>query len=54
MNRVYLYLINSDNLKDIFGQIEDYRNYINQLHWTLDVSFSKDASRKRAGNAVQN
>jgi predicted transposase YbfD/YdcC len=26
----------------------------NQLHWTLDVAFSEDASRKRAGNAAQN
>jgi len=26
----------------------------NKLHWTLDVSFSEDASRKRAGNAAQN
>jgi predicted transposase YbfD/YdcC len=26
----------------------------NKLHWTLDVSFGEDASRKRAGNAAQN
>ena len=26
----------------------------NKLHWTLDVAFSEDASRKRAGNATQN
>jgi predicted transposase YbfD/YdcC len=26
----------------------------NKLHWTLDVAFSEDASRKRAGNASQN
>ena len=26
----------------------------NKLHWTLDVAFSDDASRKRAGNAAQN
>jgi len=26
----------------------------NKLHWTLDVAFSEDASRKRAGNAAQN
>jgi hypothetical protein len=24
------------------------------LHWTLDVAFSEDASRKRNGNAAQN
>jgi predicted transposase YbfD/YdcC len=26
----------------------------NKLHWTLDVAFSEDASRKRTGNAAQN
>ena len=26
----------------------------NKLHWALDVAFSEDASRKRAGNAAQN
>ena len=26
----------------------------NKLHWTLDVAFSEDASRKRSGNSVQN
>ena len=26
----------------------------NKLHWTLDVGFSEDASRKRNGNAAQN
>ncbi len=25
-----------------------------ELHWTLDVAFAEDASRKRAGNATQN
>jgi len=24
------------------------------LHWTLDVSFGEDTSRKRKGNAAQN
>ena len=26
----------------------------NKLHWILDVAFSEDSSRKRAGNAAQN
>lgn len=26
----------------------------NKLHWTLDVAFSEDASRKRNKNAAQN
>lgn len=40
---------------------EDYQKAIrshwaieNKLHWTLDVAFSEDASRKRIGNAAQN
>lgn len=40
---------------------ENFQNYIrshwgieNKLHWTLDVSFREDASRKRAGNSAQN
>jgi len=40
---------------------EDFQNAIrshwgieNKLHWTLDVAFSEDASRKRIGNASQN
>jgi len=27
---------------------------VNKLHWTLDVCFSEDNSRKRAGNVAQN
>lgn len=26
----------------------------NKLHWTLDVAFGEDASRKRIGNSAQN
>jgi hypothetical protein len=26
----------------------------NKLHWTLDVAFSEDTSRKRIGNVSQN
>ncbi len=40
---------------------EDFQNAIrshwgieNKLHWTLDVAFCEDASRKRIGNASQN
>ncbi|MCG8752848.1 ISAs1 family transposase, partial [Tenacibaculum finnmarkense] len=39
----------------------NYQNHIrshwgveNKLHWTLDVAFSEDASRKRNKNAAQN
>lgn len=27
----------SDNLKSIFGQIEDHRSHINQLHNLIDI-----------------
>jgi predicted transposase YbfD/YdcC len=43
------------------GSAEDFQKAIrshwgieNKLHWTLDVAFSEDASRKRANNAAQN
>lgn len=34
--------------------IRSHWNVENQLHWTLDVLFGEDASRKRKGNAAQN
>jgi len=36
------------------GQNSSHWAVENKLHWTLDVGFSEDASRKRAGNAAQN
>ncbi len=34
--------------------IRDHWSVENQLHWSLDVSFGEDASRKRKGNQAQN
>ena len=52
-SRIYI-----SSLKDT---AENFQNYIrshwgieNKLHWTLDVSFREDASRKRTGNSAQN
>ena len=40
---------------------ESFQHYIgshwgieNKLHWSLDVGFHEDGSRKRAGNSAQN
>ncbi|PCI07786.1 MAG: hypothetical protein COB73_07770 [Flavobacteriaceae bacterium] len=52
----YVYYIS--NLKDsssIFQtSIRSHWAIENKLHWTLDVAFSEDASRKRNKNAAQN
>ena len=40
--------------KDFQSNIRSHWAIENKLHWTLDVGFSEDASRKRAGNAAQN
>jgi predicted transposase YbfD/YdcC len=46
------------SLKDIAvnyqSHIRSHWGVENKLHWTLDVAFSEDASRKRNGNAAQN
>ena len=34
--------------------IREHWGIENKLHWTLDVAFSEDASRKRIGNSAQN
>lgn len=40
--------------KEFQSKIRSHWAIENKLHWTLDVAFSEDASRKRAGNAAQN
>ena len=40
--------------KDFQRAIRLHWGIENKLHWVLDVAFSEDASRKRAGNASQN
>ena len=40
---------------EIFNQkIRGHWQIENQLHWTMDVLFDEDASRKRSGNSAQN
>jgi predicted transposase YbfD/YdcC len=48
-------------ISNLLADPEDFQKAIrshwaieNKLHWVLDVAFSEDASRKRAGNAAQN
>lgn len=48
-------------ISSLKANAEDFQNAIrshwaieNKLHWMLDVAFSEDASRKRAGNSTQN
>ena len=49
------YISNLENNANEFQtKIRSHWAVENKLHWTLDVAFSEDASRKRAGNAAQN
>jgi len=43
-----------NNASEFQTKIRSHWAVENKLHWTLDVAFSEDASRKRAGNAAQN
>ena len=43
-----------NNANEFQEKIRSHWAVENKLHWTLDVAFSEDASRKRAGNAAQN
>lgn len=43
-----------NNATEFQSKIRSHWAIENKLHWTLDVAFSEDASRKRAGNATQN
>lgn len=49
------YISNLEDKAMNFQQnIRDHWGVENKLHWTLDVAFSEDASRKRNKNAAQN
>ena len=49
------YISSLQNEADEFqSKIRSHWTIENKLHWSLDVAFSEDASRKRAGNAAQN
>ena len=43
-----------DNAKNQQANIRSHWGVENKLHWTLDVAFSEDASRKRNKNSTQN
>jgi predicted transposase YbfD/YdcC len=43
-----------DSAKNFQKHIRSHWGVENKLHWTLDVAFSEDASRKRNKNAAQN
>jgi predicted transposase YbfD/YdcC len=43
-----------DNAKNYQYNIRSHWGVENKLHWTLDVAFSEDASRKRNKNSAQN
>ena len=51
--RYYISSLNGE-AKEFQKAIRSHWGIENKLHWTLDVAFSEDASRKRAGNAAQN
>ncbi|WP_299668583.1 ISAs1 family transposase [uncultured Polaribacter sp.] len=50
----YISSLASTNPEDFQKAVRSHWAIENKLHWTLDVAFSEDASRKRIGNAVQN
>lgn len=43
-----------NNTNEFQSKIRSHWAVENKLHWTLDVAFSEDTSRKRTGNAAQN
>lgn len=54
-NAVRYYISNRIDIAENFQKyIRSHWEVENKLHWTLDVSFSEDASRKRNNNAAQN
>ncbi len=56
MQREVRYYISSlhSNAACFNSYIREHWGIENSLHWTLDVVFSEDQSRKRAGNAAEN
>ena len=51
--RYYISNLNADP-KNFEKNIRLHWGIENKLHWTLDVAFCEDASRKRTGNSTQN
>lgn len=53
-NETSYYISTLDSAKAIANGIRKHWGIENKVHWTLDVAFSEDLSRKRAGNAAKN
>ena len=51
--RYYISSLKAD-VEDFQRAIRSHWGIENKLHWTLDVAFSEDDSRKRIGNSAQN
>lgn len=43
-----------DTAENFLSHVRSHWGIENKLHWSLDVAFNEDASRKRAGNAAMN
>lgn len=52
--RYYITSLANANAKDLQHIIRSHWSIENKLHWTLDVAFLEDQSRKRDENAAQN
>jgi predicted transposase YbfD/YdcC len=53
-NETSYYITTLSNAEQIASGIRKHWGIENKVHWVLDVVFSEDLSRKRAGNAAQN
>lgn len=55
MSLAYYYVCSKKASAEQFnGYIRSHWGIENKLHWTLDVAFQEDQSKKRAGEATQN
>ncbi len=53
-NEVSFYISTLNSAQNIAHGIRKHWGIENKVHWVLDVGFSEDLSRKRAGNAAKN
>ena len=51
--RYYITSLDADAIKIADG-VRSHWGVENSLHWTLDVAFHEDSSRKRTGNSAEN
>jgi len=52
--RYYITSLKDNEINKFAKGVRSHWGIENSLHWQLDISFSDDQSRKRAGNAAQN